>query len=98
MAQAQIAQSIQFTAGTFVGVYVLDVVITDDLAPLANKGFYIQAFYNGAQLAPNFAAMQQGGYRSVFIGPFNPVPATGAVANNFNFDPTVDYLNGVNLH
>jgi hypothetical protein len=98
MAQAQIARSVPFQAGTFAGLYVLDVVITDDSAPPANKGFYIQAFYNGAQLAPNFAAMQQGGYRSVFIGPFNLTPATGAVANNFNFDPTVDYLNGVNLH
>jgi hypothetical protein len=100
MAQAQIAGSIDFAPATFVGVFVLDVVMTDDAAPPANKGFYISVLYNGAQLCPNFATAQQGGggYATVYIGPFNPTPATGAVANNFHFSQAVDYLNGVNLH
>lgn len=99
MATAEVLRSIAFTAATFQNAYVLDVFITDDAAPVAAKGFYIQSFYNfnADQFAPNAqAVMNGGGYRSVFVGPFN-IGNTNAAAD-FGFDANTDYLNGIQLH
>ncbi|MFC1672551.1 hypothetical protein ACFL12_00215 [Pseudomonadota bacterium] len=96
MAHAQILQSIPFTAATFANAFVLDVCITDNAAPLNARGFYIQCFYDGNQIAPNLAAVQGGGYRTVFVGPF--VIGGANAAAQFGFDNTTDYLNGVVLH
>lgn len=104
MAAAEVMQSINFTAATFQNVYVMDVFITDDAAQLNARGFYIQTFYDFTtnQFAPDpNAVLNVGGYRSVFIGPFTDTQGNTivpAAANNFGFDNTTDYLNGVQLH
>ena len=100
MAQAQIHSSIDFQANQFPNNFVIDIVKTDNNAPNLLKGFYIQCSRNLADnhLAANFAEMQGGGFTNVWIGPFNPGGNGGNVGNNFGFDATVDYLNGVQLN
>lgn len=97
MAQAQLQQSVPgFNAASFPNNFVLDVVMTDGLAPLALRGFYVQCFYNGANIAADAAAVHGGGYDTVFVGPF--VIGGAGVAANFGFNPATDYLAGVALH
>lgn len=95
MAYAQITKYISqnkvFTSG-----YVGEVYFTDDAAPVAAKGFYVQCYYNGNQIAPDMNTIVGGGYNPVYVG---PIVIGNATANtDFGFDANTDYLANVQLH
>ncbi|TNE61544.1 MAG: hypothetical protein EP335_15400 [Alphaproteobacteria bacterium] len=83
-------------------LFVESFSMTDDAAPPALKGFYLTCAKqkNGLALATTADATgpNAGNFEFIEIGPFNPSPHTGAVANNFNYDPNVNYLHGLVLH
>ncbi|MCJ9429038.1 hypothetical protein [Kordiimonas marina] len=100
MAVAQIRGSVNFNQDQFVGIYVLGVLKTDDAAPLAHKGFYVACARStiDGHLAVDADEYNgnQAGFTVAYIGPYSP-GVNGTANNNFNFDNTVDYLNGVVL-
>lgn len=102
MATAQIQGDIDFGEDQFQGEVLVDsVVMTDNTAPVALKGFYIavvRSIVDGHLAADADELMaNMANFRKAYIGPFNPAGARGNTGNQFGFDNTIDYLHGINL-
>ncbi|WP_420405588.1 hypothetical protein [Nisaea sp.] len=92
MAAAQIYGAIQPGNNQFGNIPVDQVVMSDDAAPPALKGFFIVTYMDRTTRRLIARPYNVATDDKVVIGPFNPTPNTGATANSFNYNNGTDYL------